>query len=41
MQLGADGTMREIAPEDLCKLGQKPLINADEPANSGSDDEAS
>lgn len=41
MQLGADGTMREIAPEDLCKLGHNPLINADEPANSGSDDEAS
>ncbi|XP_033491111.1 chaperone Ric-8A isoform X1 [Epinephelus lanceolatus] len=40
MQLGMDGKMREIAPEDLHKLAHNPLFQPEEPAHSDSEDEA-
>ncbi|XP_072242641.1 chaperone Ric-8A [Leuresthes tenuis] len=40
MQLGMDGKMREMTPEDLHKLAHNPLLQSEEPANSGSEDEA-
>lgn len=40
MQLGMDGKMREMTPEDLCKLTHNPLLQPDDPTNSGSKDEA-
>ncbi|XP_029290566.1 chaperone Ric-8A [Cottoperca gobio] len=40
MQLGMDGTMREIPPEDLHKLAHNPLFQPEEPANSDSEAEA-
>lgn len=40
MQLGMDGKMREITPEDMRKLTNNPLLQPDEPTNSGSEDEA-
>ncbi|XP_042352490.1 synembryn-A [Plectropomus leopardus] len=40
MQLGMDGKMREIAPEDLHKLAHNPLFQPEEPAHSESEDEA-
>ncbi|XP_044049134.1 synembryn-A isoform X2 [Siniperca chuatsi] len=40
MQLGMDGKMREMTPEDLHKLDHNPLFQPEEPANSDSEDEA-
>ncbi|XP_070763210.1 chaperone Ric-8A [Enoplosus armatus] len=41
MQLGMDGKMREMTPEDLHKLAHNPLFQPEEPpANSDSEDEA-
>ena len=40
MQLGMDGKMREIPPEDLQKLAHNPLFQPEEPARSDSEDEA-
>ncbi|KAM7413822.1 hypothetical protein PAMA_018895 [Pampus argenteus] len=39
MQLGMDGRMREITPDDLNKLTHNPLFRPEDPANSD-DDEA-
>ncbi|XP_029992083.1 chaperone Ric-8A isoform X2 [Sphaeramia orbicularis] len=40
MQLGLDGKMREVTPEDLHKLTHNPLLQPQEPQNSDSEDEA-
>ncbi|XP_034389929.1 synembryn-A isoform X1 [Cyclopterus lumpus] len=40
MQLGMDGKMSEISPEDLHKLAHNPLFQPEEPANSDSEEEA-
>ncbi|XP_047452788.1 synembryn-A isoform X2 [Mugil cephalus] len=40
MQLGVDGTMREISPEDLHKLTHNPLFQSEEPPNSDNENEA-
>ncbi|KAM4573563.1 chaperone Ric-8A isoform 2-T2 [Odontesthes bonariensis] len=40
MQLGMDGKMREMTPEDIHKLAHNPLLQSEEPAHSGSEDEA-
>ncbi|XP_040894360.1 synembryn-A [Toxotes jaculatrix] len=40
MQLGMDGKMREMTPDDLLKLTHNPLFQPGEPANSDSEDEA-
>lgn len=40
MQLGMDGKMREISPEDLRKLTHNSLFQSEEPTNSDSEDEA-
>lgn len=40
MQLGMDGKMREMTPEDLHKLTHNPLFQPEEPINSDSEDEA-
>ncbi|KAK5867972.1 hypothetical protein PBY51_012423 [Eleginops maclovinus] len=40
MQLGMDGTMREVAPEDLHKLAHNPLFQQEERNNSDSEPEA-
>lgn len=39
MQLGMDGKMTEMTQEDLHKLAHNPLLQPDEVANSGSEDE--
>ncbi|KAM9376407.1 chaperone Ric-8A [Pholidichthys leucotaenia] len=39
MQLGMDGKMREVTPEDLRKLTHNPLLQSEEPNNSDSGDE--
>ncbi|XP_042268903.1 synembryn-A isoform X1 [Thunnus maccoyii] len=38
MQLGMDGRMREITPDDLHKLTHNPLFQPEEPANSDEDE---
>lgn len=38
MQLGMDGRMREITPDDLQKLTHNPLFRPEEPANSDEDE---
>uniref|UniRef100_A0AAQ5YP80 Synembryn n=1 Tax=Amphiprion ocellaris TaxID=80972 RepID=A0AAQ5YP80_AMPOC len=40
MQLGMDGKMREMTPEDLHKVAHNPLVQSEEPANSESEDDA-
>ncbi|XP_059192068.1 synembryn-A [Centropristis striata] len=40
MQLGMDGKMREIAPEDMHKLAHNPLFQPEERPHSDSEDEA-
>ncbi|XP_068579934.1 synembryn-A [Cebidichthys violaceus] len=40
MQLGMDGKMREISPEDMHKLAHNPLFQPEEPVNSDSEEEA-
>ncbi|GAA6221212.1 synembryn-A isoform X2 [Lates japonicus] len=40
MQLGMDGKMREMTPEDLHKLTHNPLFQPEEPADSDNEDEA-
>ncbi|KAK1874955.1 Synembryn-A [Dissostichus eleginoides] len=40
MQLGMDGTMREIAPEDLHKMAHNPLFQQEQLDNSDSEPEA-
>uniref|UniRef100_A0A672FI23 Synembryn n=1 Tax=Salarias fasciatus TaxID=181472 RepID=A0A672FI23_SALFA len=40
MQLGMDGKMREMTPEDLHKLTHNPLFQSEEPARSDSEEEA-
>uniref|UniRef100_UPI0037E70629 synembryn-A n=1 Tax=Semicossyphus pulcher TaxID=241346 RepID=UPI0037E70629 len=40
MQLGMDGKMREVTPDDLNKLVHNPLFQPEEPTNSGSEDDA-
>ncbi|KAM9351589.1 chaperone Ric-8A [Symphorus nematophorus] len=39
MQLGMDGKMREMTPEDMCNLAHNPLLQPQEPANSDSENE--
>lgn len=40
MQLGMDGKMREMTPDDLHKLTHNPLFQSEEPAHSDSEEEA-
>ncbi|XP_056244092.1 synembryn-A isoform X2 [Seriola aureovittata] len=40
MQLGMDGKMRELTPEDMCKLTHNPLFQQEEPVNSDSENDA-
>ena len=40
MQLRSDGKMSEMTTEDMNKLAHNPIVQPDENANSGSEDEA-
>lgn len=40
MQLGSDGKMRAMTTEDLNQLTTNPLLQAEEPADPDSEDEA-
>ncbi|CAN9498989.1 unnamed protein product [Ophioblennius macclurei] len=40
MQLGMDGKMREMTPDDLHKITHNPLFQSEEPARSDSEEEA-
>lgn len=41
MKLDMDGNMRQIIPEELQSCVPNPVIPADEPANTGGDEESS
>ncbi|KAM3842677.1 LOW QUALITY PROTEIN: chaperone Ric-8A [Diretmus argenteus] len=40
MQLGLDGRMREINPEDMCKLVHNPVFHPENPPNEDDEEEA-
>lgn len=40
MQLGMDGKMKEMTPEDMSKLAHNPVLQPEEPVNSDSEGEA-